>query len=94
MNEGVHHQSSTSDFSRGCMNENFEIPLKVIGHETSFSGNNIQSLEWNSNIEIGGFDLKKNFEIEPSLGMGIRNYLSKITSYVQCFQQSSTKWYG
>ena len=36
MNEGVCHRSSTSDFSRGCMNENFEIPLKVIGHETSF----------------------------------------------------------
>ena len=38
MNEGVCHRSSTSDFSRDCMNENFEIPLKVIGHETLFSG--------------------------------------------------------
>ena len=33
---------------------NFEIPLKVTGYETLFSCKKIQSLEWNSNIKIGG----------------------------------------
>ena len=42
--------------------KNFEVPLRVRGYETSFSCKNIQSLEWKNR----GFDLKKNFEIEPS----------------------------
>ena len=71
MNEGVCQRSLTSDFSHGCMNENFEIPLKVIGHETLFSGGKHSKFGMEFQYKNRGFDLKKNFEIEPSLGMGI-----------------------
>ena len=69
MNEGKHQRSSTSDFSRDCMNENFEIPSKVIGHETSSQKRSKFGMEFQ--YKNRGFDLKKNFEIEPSLGMGV-----------------------
>ena len=53
-----------------CM-ENFEIPLKVIRHETYFFRQKHSKFGMEFQYKNRGFDLKKNFEIEPSLGMGI-----------------------
>ena len=54
------------------MNENFEIPLKLIRDETLFSGGGGTKFGMEFQYKNWGFNLKKNFEIEPSLGMGIR----------------------